>query len=517
MTAAVGWRGRDRWLALGIGGFAFLVRIALDLHGRLALGDFDEGVYFGTANALARGVVPYRDFVSVHPPFSSLLFTVATGPFTALAGPRVGFIATRVLAALAGAITTWLIYRCARHLAGRRAAITASLLYATFAAAVFAESRVLLDPFMVVFAIGGTAVLLERRTQASGALAGLLLGLSVSTKLTGAVFVLAAIGVLMLLDRDRRRTLLAAGVAVGTFVLVALPFAVLAGPRSWFDQVVMAQLDRPTGVGLPGNIGSLTGRLSALVAWGPLGGRGTLPTLVLVVGSVVVLAALTWGIQRTMRRDVRAATWTAAAALAIIGLLVGPSFYLHYSVLAAVPLSILLGGSTASVLGRLDATTRPAIGTVVVVTIAVVLVGWQTKVAVLVEPPSLPTDIAASIDRLADDGCVYVDQPQVGFLSDIVPQDGLEHPLVDPFGGLLEVGRSESHSALDALWSEPAQRDLRAALAACEWVVLTDDPAAQVTWTPDTRDWFVATHSGEGLADRFTFWRTSRSPDRARR
>jgi len=177
-------------------------------------------VYYGTADALLRGIVPYRDFVSVHPPFSSILLGATSGPIGVLWGPRVGFLSARVLAALAGAVKVWLLYRCASRLVDRRAAVLTSVLYTTFTAAVFAESRVLLDPFMVVLAVAAVTVFLERESRAGALVAGALFGLSVSTKLTGAVFFLAAVIVGLARPSDRRRALDCAGAALGTFTLV---------------------------------------------------------------------------------------------------------------------------------------------------------------------------------------------------------------------------------------------------------------------------------------------------------
>lgn len=495
----------DTWLALVIAAFAFVVRVAIDLHGRLAFGDFDEGVYFGNASAFWRGVVPYRDFVSVHPPASVLLFMATTGPITAMAGPRAGFVAARVLAALAGAVTTWLLYRCALHLSGRRAAVLVAVAYATFSAAVFADSRVLLDPFMIVFAVAGASVFLERRSVVSGAVAGVLLGLAVSTKLTGAVFVLAAVAVGLAMTRDRRRTLVLGASTVGTFVVVSLPFVLLAGPGRWFDQVVMAQLDRPTGAALPGNIASLGDRLSAIVAWGPLGGRGTLPLAVTMIGVVVTVTALVWGVDRARCGDVRAAFWTTTAVMAIVGLLVGPTFYAHYAVLAAVPIVVLLGGAASAALDRL---ARPQVSNAIVAVVVAILVGWQVKVTVLVDPPMVPPGIATAIAQRTASECVLFDQPQVGFLSDVVPQDGIDHPLVDPFGELLELGRARSSSAIDALLSDPSQQRLREALGSCEWVVLTTPPEGQFTWSDATRAQFLADHELKAFTGEYSVWRT---------
>ena len=205
----------DRWsehlhrpdvvLAIAIATLAFLSRLIPELQGELPGGsDYDEGVYFATANALARGIVPYRDFVSIHPPGVPLLLSPIAGPFTALFGSTAGFLVARVLAALAGAVTTFLIYRCALKLSGRSAAVIASLLYATFAAAIVAEGRVLLDPFMIMFGVAGCYVFLERQGRRAALWTGVLLGLAVSMKLTGAVFIVSVLIVALFFERSRR-------------------------------------------------------------------------------------------------------------------------------------------------------------------------------------------------------------------------------------------------------------------------------------------------------------------------
>src|SRR3954452_3278060 len=69
------------WLPIAL--LAFAARLLPTLHGGGVGGisDYDEGVYFGGAQALTAGRLPYRDFVLLHPPGIILLLT----PFAMLA------------------------------------------------------------------------------------------------------------------------------------------------------------------------------------------------------------------------------------------------------------------------------------------------------------------------------------------------------------------------------------------------------------------------------------------------
>ena len=497
-------RNPDIALAIAIATVAFLSRLIPELQGELPGGsDYDEGVYFATANALTRGIVPYRDFVSIHPPGVPLLLTPIAGPFTALFGSTAGFLAARVLAALAGAITTFLIYRCALKLSGRSAAVIASLLYATFAAAIVAEGRVLLDPFMIMFGVAGCYVFLERQGRRAAMWTGVLLGLAVSMKLTGAVFLVSVLIVALFVERARRTDLAAiAASCVATAVVIMGPFIVLAGPRTFFSQVISAQLDRPTGAGLPGNIAKVTSRLSEIMAWGPLGNRGTLPLVLTLLLCAIAALATVWGFTR---RTSRGALWSLTFSLSTIGLLTAPTFYVQYSALTGVSLAILLGGTCAWGLARLS--SRVAL--VAVCCVAFVLVGWQFKVGVFTTQRSVPSGYKQLVQAAAVDGCIFTTDSDNAFLADVVPQEGVAKPLIDPFGELLDLGRNSSSTALGALQSEPSQQRLRLALSECPTVVMSGSFEEQFLWSEDTKAWFVATHTLAGLEGPTSTWRTN--------
>lgn len=76
------------WLAapLFVACLALVLRLAPTLwHAGswLALGRYDDGVYFGAAVALTHGQLPYRDVLLLHPPG----ITVLLAPFAFLAEP----------------------------------------------------------------------------------------------------------------------------------------------------------------------------------------------------------------------------------------------------------------------------------------------------------------------------------------------------------------------------------------------------------------------------------------------
>ncbi len=57
---------------------------------------YDDGVYFSASALLLRGVLPYRDFVFVHPPGILHFLSLVSW----LPDPATGFVAARVLAAI---------------------------------------------------------------------------------------------------------------------------------------------------------------------------------------------------------------------------------------------------------------------------------------------------------------------------------------------------------------------------------------------------------------------------------
>ena len=82
---------------------AFLFRLVPVLRGGglFGFGNYDDGVYYASATGLIHGLLPYRDFVLLHPP----AMTALLAPFAAVAqltSDSYGFAAARVAWMLLG-------------------------------------------------------------------------------------------------------------------------------------------------------------------------------------------------------------------------------------------------------------------------------------------------------------------------------------------------------------------------------------------------------------------------------
>jgi alpha-1,2-mannosyltransferase len=70
--------GSRHWfLAIAIAATAFLFRLVPVLRGGglYGLGNYDDGVYYAAGTGIAHGLLPYRDFLLLHPPGVPLLLT----------------------------------------------------------------------------------------------------------------------------------------------------------------------------------------------------------------------------------------------------------------------------------------------------------------------------------------------------------------------------------------------------------------------------------------------------------
>ena len=125
---------------------AFAVRLNGILRGGglLGLGNYDDGVHFAAALGLVNGLLPYRDFMLLHPPGVVL----ALAPFAGLSwliGEPYAIAVARLFWMLLGALNAVLCALVIRPL-GRLAALVAALYYALSLGAVYVEHTVLLEP-----------------------------------------------------------------------------------------------------------------------------------------------------------------------------------------------------------------------------------------------------------------------------------------------------------------------------------------------------------------------------------
>ena len=150
-----------RWFIPGLVGIfalAFGVRLAgvlrgAGLHG---LGNYDDGVHFAAALGLVNGLLPYRDFLLLHPPG----VVVVLAPFAALSwligepdAVAVGRLAWMLLGGF-NAVLCALVLRPLSRVAG----LIAGLCYAFTLGAVYVEHTMLLEAPATTVLLGALVV-----------------------------------------------------------------------------------------------------------------------------------------------------------------------------------------------------------------------------------------------------------------------------------------------------------------------------------------------------------------------
>ena len=256
----------DVWLLAMIAIAAFLVRIIPVLigGGLLGLQGYDDGVYFGAASSLIHGVIPYRDFLLLHPPG----IVIALTPFAmlgAIIGDPAAFAVARVSFIALGAMNAVLVALVAgryRRLAG----LMAGGLYAVWNTSANAERTAdLLAPENALLLLGLLALAGRGRiTPHWASLGGIALGLAMTVHLWQAISAAILLWWVVVRARSdgwgRVRPALAFLVAAGiVFGLVCAPF-VLAAPEAMVRYVLVDQVGRPSvGIGLTDRLLELAG------------------------------------------------------------------------------------------------------------------------------------------------------------------------------------------------------------------------------------------------------------------
>ena len=134
------------WLwAVAVAVAAFLFRLVPVLRGGglFGFGNYDDGVYYASATGFIHGLLPYRDFLLLHPPAITLLLA----PFAAVAqltSDSYGFAAARVAWMLLGAANAVLIWKILRPI-GLIAAAFGGFGYAVFYPAIYSDNSTLLE------------------------------------------------------------------------------------------------------------------------------------------------------------------------------------------------------------------------------------------------------------------------------------------------------------------------------------------------------------------------------------
>jgi alpha-1,2-mannosyltransferase len=386
------------WLwAVAVAVIAFLFRLVPILRGGglSGVGDYDDGVYYSAATALVHGLLPYQDFLLLHPPGMTLLLT----PFAAtaqLVGDSNGFVLARLAWMLLGAANAMLIWKILRPI-GPVAALFGGLGYAVLYPAVYIEQSTFLEgPATTALLIA--MLLLQPVTQdhslpgGRALAAGALLGLATTIKIWGVITLVIVLGWLLLLSRFRAalQVMIASAASV---TVICLPFFI-AAPTAMWNQVVRDQLFRRRRLGIT-NID----RLQEIAGLGIT--ERFLPPAVIVAAVIALLGAamLAWTYREAQ-----------LAVLLMIGLgtflLITPVWLVHFAGLTAAPVAITIGAA----IGRLTELARAGPARIVIVgTFAGALIVYASGWAAITHNRPFPDHFRAFI--AATPGCVTSDDP----------------------------------------------------------------------------------------------------------
>jgi alpha-1,2-mannosyltransferase len=401
------------WLwAIAVAVIAFLVRLVPVLRGGglFGIGNYDDGVYYAAATGVVHGLLPYEDFLLLHPPGMPLLLT----PFALLAqltGDAYGFAAARVAWMLLGALNAVLIWKILKPI-GLAAALFGGLGYAVFYPAVYSEKSTLLEgPATTALLI---AIVLLQPLINSDSLsrwrilaAGALVGLTVAIKIWGLVTLAIVLVWLLLIQRFRAALQVVIGSATAA-ALLCLPFFALA-PASMWNQLVRDQLFRRGGSGRP-----IIDRLDAMAGLTIVGRSYPAAITVAAVLALLCCAVLAWSYHEAR-----------LPVLLMLGqgafLLITPTWFLHFAGFTAGPVALTAGAAIGRLLELLRA--RPAQVAVSLVLAGAMVVyasGWTTTTF----NRSFPQEFRAI--AAAAPGCVTSDDATTLIVSNTLSRN-LDH------------------------------------------------------------------------------------------
>jgi len=458
-------------------------------------GGYDDGVHLATSLRLTNLILPYRDYVFLHPPgIAVLLWPLGVlGRLTteqdALAVGRILMTAVSVTNVV---LVGWLLRR-----RGAVAMFVGGMFLGLWPLAVDATRTVMLEPIMVLFVLLGAVVLFPDGRFASGqgvVAAGLLLGIGLSVKML-VVLPLAAVGVLALLKWRQRLWPLVLGVSTG-FLSICLPFFLLA-PGNFVDQVFVSQLSRHPSSSFAKPAGE---RLAMIVGLSDKPTPAHVSQAIVITFVAIALVAFAFFMQRRRLTDLDWFVLLAAGA-SVVGMFRAPDLFEHYLYLSAVFLALLIGTTVGLLLDLVPApvgsegpSSRWLVGAALVTIVAIAAVPLfrhdQDVAKIFVGAADDPSEWVASL--IPAGACAVSDVSTILIVADRFQSDDPDCPTpVDPFGMWLDQpGRTSPHQtrsappALAATWRDYLERS--------DAVVMSVDLSNFIPWTPDLQQWFAA-------------------------
>lgn len=437
--------------------------------------EYDDGVYFGDAVRMVHGAVPYRNFVAVHPPGIMLLMA----PLAVLSktiGTAGGLAVARVLTACVGAANVMLLGWLVRHRGALWVAVACGLL-AVFPDAVAAAHTLLLEPWLILFCLTGMVAVFDGDALRQGKMlwwGGAAFGFACVIKLWAIVPVLALAA--LCLRRRRAAVTFGIGVSVG-FLVPIIPFAATA-PKSFINNVIVAQLSRVDDVRVPTwqRLASMTGLTHA-----DMGSAMVLAVSVTV--SILIIfcyarAALIAG------HSLSALQWFAlTTTVGIVTAFLYPAdFYYHYTAFLVPFLAITLAPPIAGVLATKWARRARYTGAGLALVVIAVLTVAQVRNLTTAEHAYNPARAAELV--ITPGACVLTDTASFTIAANRFVSTVPDCPvLVDAIG--TDYSLSHGHNGVTGADQVPAVRQLwAAAFAHAQYVWVSDLNHRRIAWTP---------------------------------
>ena len=414
--------------------------------------DYDDGVYFAASALLTRGILPYRDFVFVHPP--GLLYFLA--PLSWLKDVALGFAAAHIAMMVVGGVNSFLVGLIARRAGGSLAGVVAATLYAIYPNAVTAERSSYLEPVLNLGCLVSAFLWLretedERERVQSDWLAGLFCGAACAVKLWGGIWVMAALLVTPFADMKRRIRFVAGAAIAG--LLLLLPLA-LPAPHAYVEQTLTFQLSRPPD----GTIGKLA-RLHEIA---DSGHRAA--TVFALVGLLAMVAVPEFR-DRTRRH------FALVMLLTVAGFLASSSYWASYNAHLAASQCVLAGlGASSLRLPRFPRFALLAAGLIVLLDAATIAEQLRSSRA---RDPLMRRG-ALQIPRFVPaDASFFAFDPSYALAGGRLPP--AEAPIiVDSYGAmLLDATRKTRPSSMDAAFQQSGDLgNVQRRLSASQYVLL---------------------------------------------
>lgn len=430
---------------------------------------YDPQVMYVASASFLHGLMPYRDFTFLHPPgvLLGLSPSVLVG---SLFGDAFGLASARVGVVLLGVLNAALVATLLRRF-GVQAMLLGGGLYAGWSALAHTEQEVLLEPFLVTALLVSLHLFRSSHRWAPLGM-GAILGIATMVKVWAAVDLIFFATVFLLLQRFVDLARFTLGAAIGG-ISVGFPFFASAPARMW-EMVVTAQMGRPNAevgllarAGMFGPVESLTHPAYRVV-------MALLLTVLLVMG--VLLVGRGWIHRAHSAEAVEAGVWAGVALVHTLLLSVSGSFYDHYAMFAAAPLTLVVGAAWGWAREQINLDRR----SVTAALTAIVLLVAATSVAMSVYRVTKMNTIsweqrAQMIAWIDDSGCTWAS------LSDRVLIDEVVNALrrgctmsVDPYGeGLL------AHARGQADWQDAGRASESAHISQAKGLVL---PADEERW-----------------------------------